>query len=392
MKKTMMTVAGGLLLAALQPVMAQQKKNEITVEIKGQGDNKLLLLLYDDSKRMDSAIRRNGDVFTFSTEGMQLPVAATLVSHHPASRFEFSKGGMFMPAPKLEFIITDKPVRITGNAGELFLATATGGAANEEMNALKRKTMPLVKQIWELRKQSAGLRKPEDSTARKAVMKQVEELSAQEVRLKKDFIATHPRSFVSILLLSQQMKSYSTDELTTTFSKLADTYKNTFLGKHIANTISGTKATELGNTAPDFTKMDLSGKPFTLSSLRGKFVLVDFWGSWCGPCRASHPHLKEVYEKYKSKGLEIVGIACEKVATVDEAKKSWQQAVQTDGISAWINVLNNDGKENADVSKKYAVDGYPTKLLLDKNGKIIYKLVGNGGAELDAALKKALGE
>jgi thiol-disulfide isomerase/thioredoxin len=145
-------------------------------------------------------------------------------------------------------------------------------------------------------------------------------------------------------------------------------------------------------TAPDFIKNDMNGNPFKLSSLKGKYVLVDFWGSWCGPCRASHPHLKQVYNKYKDKGFEILGIASEKVNDLNTAKESWKKAVETDGIT-WMQVINNDNKgAQHDVTRLYGIEGYPTKLLLDKEGKILAKWLGNESEELDNKLKEIFGE
>lgn len=123
-----------------------------------------------------------------------------------------------------------------------------------------------------------------------------------------------------------------------------------------------------------------------LSSLKGKYVLLDFWGSWCGSCRASHPHLKEIYSKYKEKGLEIVGVANEKSDNLEDAKKAWLKAISDDGIG-WIQVLNNYDKASTDLLMSYGINGFPTKILLDKNGKVLFKIVGSGGDELDQKLK-----
>jgi len=130
-------------------------------------------------------------------------------------------------------------------------------------------------------------------------------------------------------------------------------------------------------TAFAASKMDMQGKPVDFNALKGHYVLLDFWGSWCRPCRASHPHLKELYAKYKDKGFEIVGIATEHAKTKEECIKLWTNAVSEDGLT-WLQVLNNENAAKFDAVKEYNVTAFPTKILLDKDGNVIGRYVGNG--------------
>ncbi len=122
-----------------------------------------------------------------------------------------------------------------------------------------------------------------------------------------------------------------------------------------------------GKPAPDFTLNDLEGKPLSLSSLKGKYVVLDFWGSWCGWCIKGIPHMKEYYKKYNGK-LEILGIAC------GDTEKEWKDAVKEHAIP-WLNVIN-DEEGGKDVSSAYAVTGYPTKIVVDPQGNIAKVIVG----------------
>jgi len=115
--------------------------------------------------------------------------------------------------------------------------------------------------------------------------------------------------------------------------------------------------------------------------------LIDFWGSWCEPCRKSHPHLKALYDKYKSRGFEIVGIATES-GSKDKKEEAWRKAVKEDNIN-WLQVLNDP--EKTDIVKAYGIAAYPTKVLLDKEGTIILRTVGGEGNELDEKLQELLG-
>jgi len=129
----------------------------------------------------------------------------------------------------------------------------------------------------------------------------------------------------------------------------------------------------LGNMAPDFSLPNLTGESISLSSLKGKYVVIDFWGSWCGPCMIGMPKMKEYYEKYKDK-LEFVGVACRDKDT------AWRNAVEKNELN-WIQLKNNDIEDAAEnVSRLYSVGAYPTKFILDKDLKVVAVFQGEGEA------------
>lgn len=140
-------------------------------------------------------------------------------------------------------------------------------------------------------------------------------------------------------------------------------------------------------------KKDMNGTAVDFNALKGRYVLLDFWGSWCRPCRASHPHLKELYSKFKDKGFEIIGIASEHAKTAEERHKLWTTAVSEDGLT-WLQVLNNENAQQFDAVKEYEVTAFPTKILLDRDGNIIGRYVGNGsgGEAFGARLEELLGK
>ena len=119
----------------------------------------------------------------------------------------------------------------------------------------------------------------------------------------------------------------------------------------------------VGTTAPEIVLKDIDGKPVPLSSLKGKVVLIDFWASWCGPCRRANKHLVTIYPKLKAKGFEIYSIS------IDDDKADWKKAVAADKIT-WLQV-NEGGGWNAPVANEWKIDQIPTAYLLDKEGKII---------------------
>jgi len=133
-----------------------------------------------------------------------------------------------------------------------------------------------------------------------------------------------------------------------------------------------------GSVAPDFTLTTNEGKPFALSSLKGKIVLIDFWASWCGPCRKENPNVINVYKKYHPKGFEILAVS------LDDKQEKWLEAIAKDGLP-WYHVSDLKGWES-DVAKLYGVDAIPFTVLLDKEGKIIAK--GLRGKNLEAKLEE----
>lgn len=140
------------------------------------------------------------------------------------------------------------------------------------------------------------------------------------------------------------------------------------------------EAVQPGKPAPEFTLTDINGKPFSLASLRGKYVVLDFWGSWCGWCIKGMPEMKNYYKKY-SKKMEIVGIDC------NEPEDKWKEAVKKHELP-WIHVIDN---ENANVAAMYAVSGFPTKVIIDREGKIVKVVIGEDPQfykDLDQLLKK----
>lgn len=125
----------------------------------------------------------------------------------------------------------------------------------------------------------------------------------------------------------------------------------------------------VGEMAPDFTLKNIKGKGVSLKSLRGKWVVLDFWATWCGPCKVSMPHLKEYYKKYAGK-FEVIGI-------VGSSKEEDWKVMVNDLELPWINVINpQDAPEKDDVLKLYDISAFPTYIIIDKEGKIYKKFVG----------------
>ncbi len=211
-----------------------------------------------------------------------------------------------------------------------------------------------------------------------------------------DYVKKYPSTALAANFLCMNTGRMTLEQLKEAYNKLDETAKQTSAGKEIAAEIATLDRVAPGNPAPEIAKNDLvTGKPFALSSLKGKVVLLDFWASWCVPCRKSNPHVKALYEKYRKKGFDVVYVA-DNDSRPEEALK----AIDQDGIRKYHHVLRGlktlkdaNGKmtgydKSEDVSEQYAIHFLPTKYLIDREGKIIGKV---NDEELDAKLKEIFG-
>jgi len=143
-----------------------------------------------------------------------------------------------------------------------------------------------------------------------------------------------------------------------------------------------------GTTAPDFTANGPDGKPVKLSDFRGKFVIIDFWSTWCGPCKVTMPHMEKLHKKFGSQGLVVLGVC---VWDTQQKFNSWQKSPEVK--TSYLKVFDPAGGASDNIAKKlYSVSGIPTFYLVDQAGKILYSGVGSGSATesgLDQALAQA---
>ena len=195
--------------------------------------------------------------------------------------------------------------------------------------------------------------------------------AAEKERIK-EFVDENRQSYISALCLVEKYFAFDENFIQEVYDGFPTSVKNSSYGRQLAKRLGKTMNVRTGAVALDFEKNDMNGNPVRLRDFSGKYVLLDFWGSWCGPCRASHPHLKELWEKYKDQ-VVFIGIAQETSENVEENQKEWRKAVKEDGME-WTQILNNEGE--TDVVKLYGISAFPTKILISPEGKILCKLVG----------------
>ncbi len=222
---------------------------------------------------------------------------------------------------------------------------------------------------------------------RNKLMPLIEERRNIYLDKKLEFVRNNPSSPVAVYILGYQYTEggMTRDVLKEFYNLFEGNARNTSFFKHHITKIYKDNFENLGigNTAPNFTLTSVNGNQITLSEVKAKYKLVDFWASWCVPCRASFPHLKDLRKQYKKEGLEIIGIG-----TADTEKK-WRKAIKEDQ-TPWIHVFDvNEKRSYGSVAKSYAVPHLPTTFLVDAQGTILLR--NPSKEELDAKLKELFG-
>lgn len=200
------------------------------------------------------------------------------------------------------------------------------------------------------------------------------------VKLQLDFIKNHPDNNASAWELFHYLNQKTLDQSKAMYDAFSNGLKNSEQGKEVSNRIATLSRIEVGNYAPGFKQNSVDNKEITLASYKGKYVLLEFWASWCGPCRAESPNVLKAYNKYKDKGFDVLSVS------LDHEKKNWEAAIQKDGL-LWTQVSDLKGWKN-EVATLYGVQAVPANFLIDPNGKIIAENLR--GDDLNLALKKII--
>lgn len=216
-----------------------------------------------------------------------------------------------------------------------------------------------------LYQQSDAADKAKDTVAKAAARQGFVDLGNELDSAVVNFIRKYPASPVSPFIIIDRYINYPAPEkVERTFAMLKPAAQNSAYGKEITETRKIASKTGIG-AKPDFSLADTAGVPLKLSSLKGQYVLVDFWASWCAPCRKENPNVVAAFNKYHGKGFTIVGV------TLDTKKDAWLAAIAKDGLT-WAHVGDLQGWKSA-IVEEYGIKAVPTNFLLDPSGKVIAK-------------------
>ncbi|WP_313806934.1 TlpA disulfide reductase family protein [Flavobacterium sp.] len=201
-------------------------------------------------------------------------------------------------------------------------------------------------------------------------------------KLSETFVEKNPDAFLSVLLLENfvSRQSLEAEKIKTLFNSLATDIKKSKSGKRVEEFVTAMTSVQVGQVAPNFSAKNPEGKTVSLKESLGKVTIIDFWASWCGPCRAENPNVVALYNEFHGKGLNIIGVSLDK----DEAK--WKEAIAKDKL-AWAHVSNLKFWEDP-IAKQYNVKSIPATFILDASGKIVAKDLR--GEELKAKVAELL--
>lgn len=332
MKQIIFTI---ILTPILTVSLAQNNKFKIDGFAKGFSDNTVLYLEYtiDDKKQVDSTLITNEN-FTINGE-LSLKVVRAILRTKNFSDYKF----LWLESSVISF---------KGERGKFRKAIIEGSITQKYDDELN------------------------------TAIEKVGESKEKEVYI--SFIENHPSSVISGFLLSVYGSTWGKQTAENLFNNLSDEIKNTSYGKIVKEFISLNKDLKIGDKYVDFSQADTQERIVKLSDFEGKVVLLEFWGSWCGPCRKTNPELVKIYNEFRDKGFEIFGVGAE------VNREVWLKAIEKDKLS-WTNVTDLKGDKN-EAALIYGVSYYPTNFLIDKNGIIISRDLK--GSKLRDKIKEVL--
>jgi peroxiredoxin len=266
-------------------------------------------------------------------------------------------------------------------------AQITGSKINEEYKKLMAQLNPFFEEAQKLEADDKSTSEATKNTEeyQTNLDKKRNQIQVGQKAVLKLFILSNPDSYLSLLALSSiGGPSPDAGELTTLYNSLSQRLKDTETAKNLKKALDKLTITSVGAMAPDFAEADVNGQPVKLSSFRGKYVLIDFWASWCGPCRQENPNVVKIFNKFKEKNFTILGVSLDR----ESSKEDWINAINNDGLS-WTQV--SDLKFwNSEAAVLYDVSAIPANFLIGPDGKIIAKNLR--GRSLEHKLEELLGK
>lgn len=234
-----------------------------------------------------------------------------------------------------------------------------GNSVNEQRNELLEKLFSSHSELNAACLKYAEAKGAKDSAYINEGIQSIESINKRIHKETIEFILKHPDWDIS----AEVLMTLPTDSCMKYFNRLSPNVQSSFFGQHARDVLFAQK---VGEQAAPFSLPDPQGKLVSLSDYKGKYVVIDFWGTWCGWCVRDIPRMKQYRDQYMDK-VEFISIAC------NDSQKRWQEAIKKHGMN-WVNLLNPDDK----VTIAYGIEGYPTKLIIDPKGKVIGKYLGQG--------------
>ncbi len=260
-----------------------------------------------------------------------------------------------------EFWLENRKINFTADKGRFMDRIITGSEIQKQADVHFNMIKPLKKEFESLYQKSMDPKL--DQKERDSAIMKYSKLIPQIAKISEKFVNNNPSYLESVRLLNLNKRKWGKEKCDKYFSKMPKEVQESASGKEIAYYLNLPKTPKVGEKFIDFSLPNSENKELKVSDIKGKYTLVEFWSSWCGPCRKSNPDLVKEYLKYNEKGFEIIGVS------FDQDRSSWIKALKQDSL-IWPNVIDPKGFKG-DVSLIYDLNGIPDNFLMDENGIIL---------------------
>lgn len=360
-----------------------QKKATITGKVPAAFDNEYIFLFKaagNGYKPLDSALVEKG-AFKLTYEVADTAEAMLSIRLKDDKTKSGNRALFITPTDNMKFTLKN-----AGTQNLLDGAEIKGSAFTKQQDELNATTVTQTKSMDSLRAiaQHMMMTEPRDTTGYYNMSMAFRKLMEEQESLQEKFMLAHPDYYVSLVTLRKKMGGRVMDVEGTqkVFDKFPLVLRQSTLGLKAEALLKASATLAVNQVAPDFSAATPDGKTMKLSDLRGKYVLLDFWASWCGPCRAENPNVVKAYNRFKDKNFDILGVSLDR--TGDQAK--WTAAIEKDGL-AWHHVSDLKWWDSA-VAKLYMINSIPQNFLLDPQGRIV--AMNLRGEALEEALEKVI--
>jgi len=338
-----------------------QQKYLVKGKIEGFDKEMKIMLAYSEGTKYirDSAITKDGSFIIQGTISRPYKVSIFVRSVEPEP---LVKVGQIIPAYDVQaFYLSAGTTTIEGKN---LRSSVINNPVQNEYNDLQNQLQPVTSAIYTNNRETYLHKNNTDSVS---ILKEKKQALIDKIfQIDLAFIRRHPDSYISYdLVVNNSHVIENPVVFNSMLNALAPQFKSSAEWAKMAQVAVLAKKFAIGQPIMEFTQTDVNGKSISLSSLKGKYVLVDFWASWCGPCRMEYPYIHTAYNRFKNKNFEVIGIS------LDDKKDLWINAIK-DNHFDWVEVCDLKGRKN-DIAVAYGISAIPQSFLVDPNGIIIAK-------------------